>query len=93
MMQATIFHCNEDIHWVKEFDKIVLISLEQNLAYVLEGTDAVIWEYLTLQYGSAQLIAHLSALLDISTDAANNTMIKTLIAWEQKGLIKKEKVI
>ena len=93
MTQVANFKCNEDIYWVKEFDKIVIISLKQNLACILEGTDAVIWEYLTLQYDNAGLTAHLSALLDISADAASNTMIKTLIAWEQKGLIKKEKVI
>jgi hypothetical protein len=93
MTHTMRFSCCEDIQWAKDSDRIVVISLDQNTSYALEGIEAMVWEYLTLGYTDPQLTTQLSALLDTSPACAHTTVTEILVAWERKGLIKQAKVI
>ena len=93
MTHTIRFSCCEDIQWAKDSDRIVVISLNQNTSSTFEGLEAMVWEYLILGYGHPQLTTHLSALLDISPDCANTTVIEILAMWARKGLIGQEKMI
>ena len=89
MVQVTTFYCREDILWAKDYDNIVIISLAQNVAHTLEGVEATIWEYLTLGYSQSKLTTQLSSIFSISPELASTTIVKTLISWEKKDLVRR----
>ncbi len=91
-MDITTFHCGEDIQWAKDFNRIVLISLNQNRAFILNDTEAILWEYLTLGYKYSELVTYLSSMLNISANQASATITQIIQVWEKEEIINRDKV-
>jgi hypothetical protein len=87
MSSGITFDCRKDLVWAKDYDKIVVLVLDLKKTQILEGNEAVVWEYLTLDYGDAQIAAHLSYFLEISFDDAYKEFAGILFSWEKRGLI------
>lgn len=85
--QAVVLICPASVWWVKDADQILVVGEGRGTLAALHGTEAAIWDWLTLMYPYPKLVNLLAALRAIPLDEAESQLIDLLSAWQSSGLL------
>jgi hypothetical protein len=73
--------------WLRDARQVLLVDPAQERAWALEGVEAAIWDWLTLDYADDQIVVFLSLLLKTSAARAARRLRDVLRAWQAAGIL------
>ena len=79
--------CTPSIVWLRDKDAVFLVDPEQDRSWSIKGTDAAIWDWLTLGHCCERTAILLSLILRISEDEARQVICETLHRWQGMGIV------
>ncbi len=88
--QDMVLVCPEYVQWVRDADQTLVVNSRRGTLYRLRGTGAAVWDWLTLGYSYARLVALLAALLGDAPEEGEATLVRLLTEWLENGLLEEE---
>ena len=84
---ASTYRCVPTIVWVKDAEQTILVEEEARRSWILRGTEAAIWDWLTLDHPSAGIVRFLSVLSGTSMEESRKALLAVLQGWEEAGIV------
>jgi hypothetical protein len=78
------------LDYVRDADRTLLVQPDTRLVFVLQGAEAALWSWLTLQYPYARLVAMSAALWVTSEEAAAGKLQAIFQQWVAAGILTQE---
>lgn len=87
---AVTYHSAPSILYVVETDQTYLIDEKRGLSWLLQGTEAVIWDFLASGYSYQKIVGFISLLANLPEAGAEEAVLTTLENWIKQGILKKQ---
>lgn len=75
------------IEYVRDLEWVILVSPENHKKWILQGMEAAIWNWLTLDDGYTRLVNKIAAACSVSKEEASGLLQTTLTQWVEAGLL------
>jgi hypothetical protein len=87
---SCVYHCPPALVWLKERGRTIVVDQKRMESWQLGGLQAVVWDLVTLGYPFGRIARLVAALLDVSRDEADGTVLTILARWEEAGMVRRE---
>jgi hypothetical protein len=85
MKTRTTLAPSASVHWAQEKDFVLLVDEQNGKSQSLRGSEASVWNWLTLGYAHSRIIHLLTAVLDENPDDAKSKLNGILLQWREQG--------
>jgi hypothetical protein len=85
------YRCAPAIVWVKDLGQTILLERESGRRWVIHGTEAMVWDLLTMGYAFERIVRFLAVMLEIPVDSAQGTLLAILHGWGELGIVQPER--
>jgi hypothetical protein len=82
-----VYCCAPAIVWVKDAGQTILVEKNTERCWTIDGTEAMVWDLLTLNYTFERMVRFLSVALETRADAAQKVLLAILHGWEELGIL------
>ena len=84
---GVIYSCPEGIRWVHDIQQVIIVDENRGLTFTLQGIDAAVWSWLSLNLSYEKLIRFIAMSLAQPLANAEQTLRTMLGTWHDQGLL------
>jgi hypothetical protein len=85
--EGPVYQCAPGITWLRDADHMLLVEEERGQSWLMRGTQAAVWDFLTLAYPYQKIVRFLSLLLRVPIEEAEVTLLCLLCDWQAAGIL------
>ena len=87
MSQPLRYYCSPAIVWVKDADQTLVVDRATGQSWSMRGTEAVVWELLTVGHSRSRAAQLLSLILSVPARGGRHTLADVVQRWRDANLI------
>lgn len=84
---SLIFSCGPSIIWTRDRDRTFLVDSHTPSSWMLQGTEAMVWDLLVLAYAYPKMVTLLSVVLGVPTGEVRGLLLDILVKWHKQGIL------
>jgi hypothetical protein len=85
--RVVTLHPFPQIRWVREAGRTLVVDVEENRSWSLQGLEAAIWDRLVLGYSLPAITRFLSLLMAAPEVDARGELLGMLDRWQAAGIL------
>lgn len=87
MKRACVYRCVSSIMWVREAEHTLLVDGHTQRSWTLSGTEAMIWDFVALDYTYEHIVQGVAYFLGVPEATAVHRIQEILRLWHTVGII------
>lgn len=77
----------DSISWVKDREQIIVLDEQRQEMFVLRGIEISVWGWLVLTYPYEKIVRSLTAMLEVSSEEAEQCLWTIFQKWLTAGIL------